>query len=162
MLCINVRSSRSQMFFKIGVLKNFSKFTGQRLWQSLFLKKVSGFRAVTLLKRRIRHSCVFQWICETFKYAFFYIEHLRWLLLKRSLFFRTNLHNHYVFGQSVHPPNPILPTSLHPCLFRTQEYKFIQNIQGQSSHATVLLNISGLKPMRRKRFLIILKTPTKP
>ena len=120
MLCINVRSSRSQMFFKIGVLKNFSKFTGQRLWQSLFLKKVSGFRAVTLLKRRIRHSCVFQWICETFKYAFFYIEHLRWLLLKRSLFFRTNLHNHYVFGQSVHPPIPILPTSLHPCLFRTK------------------------------------------
>ena len=33
------RSSRSQMFFKVGVLKSFAKFTWKHLCQSLFLKK---------------------------------------------------------------------------------------------------------------------------
>ena len=37
------RSSRSQMFFKIGVLKNFAIFTGKHLRWSLFLiNKVAG------------------------------------------------------------------------------------------------------------------------
>ena len=30
------------MFFKIGVLKNFAKFTGNHLWHSLFFNKVAG------------------------------------------------------------------------------------------------------------------------
>ena len=33
------RSSRSQMFFKIGVLKHFSQFTGKKKCWSLFLIK---------------------------------------------------------------------------------------------------------------------------
>ena len=36
------RSSRLQMFFKIGVLKSFSDFTGKHLWWSLFFKKLAG------------------------------------------------------------------------------------------------------------------------
>ena len=36
------RSIRSQMFFKIDVLKYFAKFTGKYLHQSLFFNKVSG------------------------------------------------------------------------------------------------------------------------
>ena len=32
----NSRDSRSQMFFKIGVLKNFAYFTGKHLCCSLF------------------------------------------------------------------------------------------------------------------------------
>ena len=36
------RNGRSQMFFKIGVLKNFAKFTGKYLCQSLFFNKVTG------------------------------------------------------------------------------------------------------------------------
>ena len=31
------------MFFKIGILKNFPKFTGKHLCQSLFFIKVAGF-----------------------------------------------------------------------------------------------------------------------
>ena len=46
------RSSRSQMFLKIGVLKNFSNFC-----QSLFFNKVAGPRPATLLKKRPRHRC---------------------------------------------------------------------------------------------------------
>ena len=38
------RSSRSQMFFKIGVLKNFAMFTGKHLCWSLFLIKMQAFR----------------------------------------------------------------------------------------------------------------------
>ena len=38
------RSSRSQIYFKIGVLKNFAMFTGKRLCWSLFLIKIQAFR----------------------------------------------------------------------------------------------------------------------
>ena len=36
---------------KKGVLKNFTKFTGKHLCQSLFFNKVAGLRPATLLKR---------------------------------------------------------------------------------------------------------------
>ena len=44
-----VRSSRSQMFLKIGALKNFAIFTGKHLCPSLFLWN--------FIKKRLRHSC---------------------------------------------------------------------------------------------------------
>ena len=42
-----IRSSRSQMFFKIGVLKNFAILTGKRLCWSLFLIKVQASGSYT-------------------------------------------------------------------------------------------------------------------
>ena len=36
------RSSHPEMFFKKDVLRNFTKFTGKHLYQSLFLRKVAG------------------------------------------------------------------------------------------------------------------------
>ena len=36
------RSSRPEVFCKNGVLRNFAKFTGKHLYQSLFLNKVAG------------------------------------------------------------------------------------------------------------------------
>ena len=42
------RSSRSQMFFKIGVLKNFAMFTGKHLCWSLFLIKLQAFRCFSV------------------------------------------------------------------------------------------------------------------
>ena len=38
---------------KKGVLRNFEKFTGKHMCQSLFLNKVSGLRPATLLKKRL-------------------------------------------------------------------------------------------------------------
>ena len=38
-----IRSYRLQMFFKIGALKNFAKFTGKHLLWSLFLIKLQVF-----------------------------------------------------------------------------------------------------------------------
>ena len=46
------KSNHSQMFFKIGVLKNFAIFTGKYLCQSLFLIKLQAFKFV---KKRLQH-----------------------------------------------------------------------------------------------------------
>ena len=48
-----IQKQPPEVFFKIGVLKNFTKFSGKHLRQILFLNKVAGLRP----------------------------EHLRWLLL---------------------------------------------------------------------------------
>ena len=40
------RSSRLEVSFKKSVLRNFAKFTGKHLCQSLFFNKVAGLRAV--------------------------------------------------------------------------------------------------------------------
>ena len=62
------------MLCKIGVLKNSAKVTGKHLYWSLFFEK-------KILKKEIRHRCF------PVKYAnklgaYFFLEHLRWLLLK--------------------------------------------------------------------------------
>ena len=43
------RSSRQEVFCKKGVLKNFAKFTGKHLCQSLFLNKVAGLQACNFI-----------------------------------------------------------------------------------------------------------------
>ena len=50
-----IRSSRPKLFCKKIVLRNFSKFTGKHLCQSLFLIKLQawGLRPATLLKKRM-------------------------------------------------------------------------------------------------------------
>ena len=54
------KSSRSHMFFKIGVLNNFTNFTGKYLCWSLLLIKLQVFRPATLLKRD-SNTGVFLW-----------------------------------------------------------------------------------------------------
>ena len=46
-----------KVFCEKGVLRNFTKFTGKHLCQSLFFDKVTGLRPVTLLKKRLWHRC---------------------------------------------------------------------------------------------------------
>ena len=41
---------------KKGIPRNFTKFTGKRLCQSLFLNKIVGLRPATLLKERLWHK----------------------------------------------------------------------------------------------------------
>ena len=63
---MNNRSSPPEEFYKKGVVKNFAKFTGKHLRQSLFLNKVAG-----LIKKEILpqvFSCEFR---EAFKNTFF-------------------------------------------------------------------------------------------
>ena len=56
---ITLRSSRSQIFFKMFALKNFSNFMGKHLCGSLFSIKLQA-RPGTLLKRD-SNTCVFLW-----------------------------------------------------------------------------------------------------
>ena len=52
------RSSRQRCSIKKGVLRNFRKFTGKHLCQSLFFNKVSGHLGPeTLFKERLWHRC---------------------------------------------------------------------------------------------------------
>ena len=72
------------MFCKEGVLRNFAKFTGKYLCQSLFFNIVVGLRPATFLKKRQWHSCFpinFVKFLRTFL-----TEHLRWLLLYNENF----------------------------------------------------------------------------
>ena len=41
------RSSRPEVFYEKGVLRNFARFTGNHLCQSLFFNKVAGLRPTT-------------------------------------------------------------------------------------------------------------------
>ena len=47
-------SCRSLVFHKIGVLKNFARFTPKRLFHSLFFDKVPDLHTATLSKERLR------------------------------------------------------------------------------------------------------------
>ena len=51
------RSSRPEVFCKKVVLRNFAKFTGKHLCQSIFFNKVAGLRAANLFKKRLWHRC---------------------------------------------------------------------------------------------------------
>ena len=72
------RSSYPEVFCKNDVLRNFAKFTGKHLHQSLFFNKVVGLRPATLLKKRLAQyfPINFTKILRTP----FLIEHLRLLL----------------------------------------------------------------------------------
>ena len=53
---IQIRSIRPEVFCKKGVLRNFAKFTGKHLRQSLFFNKVAGLRAESVLKNVQMHQ----------------------------------------------------------------------------------------------------------
>ena len=74
------RSSRPTVFCEKGVLRNFAKFTGKHLCQSLFFNKFLFFIKKETLAQTF--SCEFYEISKNT----FFTEHLRWLLLE--LFFR--------------------------------------------------------------------------
>ena len=52
-----IEAATRRFLWKEGVLKNFTKFTGKHLWQSLFFNKVAGLRLATFLKKRLWHRC---------------------------------------------------------------------------------------------------------
>ena len=51
------KSSRPDVFCKIGVLKNVAKLTGKQLCCSLFFNKFAGLQPATLLINRIQQRC---------------------------------------------------------------------------------------------------------
>ena len=70
------RSSHSEVFCRKGVLRNFAKYTGKHLCQSLFFNKVACLSSATLLKKKIWHWC-FPVNFAKFLKAPFFPEHFR-------------------------------------------------------------------------------------
>ena len=75
------RSRHQKCSKQKSVFRNFTKFTGKHLRQSLFFNKVAGLRPTTLLKKRLWHRC-FPVDFVKFIRTPFLIEHLWWLLLE--------------------------------------------------------------------------------
>ena len=70
------------MFCKKGVHRNFAKFTGKHLCQSLYVNKVAGLRSANFSKKRLWHKC-FPLNFTKFLRTPLLTEHLRWQLLKK-------------------------------------------------------------------------------
>ena len=69
-----LKSSSSQIFFKIYILKNFATFTEKHLCWNLFLIKLQTWRPATQVLKRDCNTGVFLRILKKIKNSFF-IEH---------------------------------------------------------------------------------------
>ena len=87
------RSSHQSCSVKKSVLRNFKKFTGKHLCQSLFFNNVAGLRPATLLKKRLWHRC-FPVNFVKFLRTPFLTEYL-WLLLMeiKDLWGKSHVHS---------------------------------------------------------------------
>ena len=72
---ITCRGSHRRCSVRKNVLKNFAKFAGKHLCQSLFFNKVTRLRPATLLKKGLWHRCFPMNFCKISKNNFF-TEHL--------------------------------------------------------------------------------------
>ena len=78
------RSRRPEVFCKKGVLKNFTKFTGKQLCQSLFFNKVAGLKPAILLKKRLWNRC-FPVNFVKFLRTHLFTDYFQWLLLSVAI-----------------------------------------------------------------------------
>ena len=62
------------MFYKKGVIRNFVKFTGKYMCQSIFFNKVAGLRYATLLKKRLWDMCFLVNIAKFLRTLFYRIR----------------------------------------------------------------------------------------
>ena len=94
-----VRSSRPKEFFKKGVLKNFTTFTGEHLNQSLFCNKAAGWRPNVCegvpLKNKILTRVSF---CKSLGF------HYKW---NRQLFYYEGT-SPYIFFKILEPVNRVI------------------------------------------------------
>ena len=76
---INFQKQPPEVFRKIGVFENFTKFTGKNLRQSPFLIKLQAL-GCNLLKKRLWHRCFPMKFLKFFRIPIS-TEHLWWQLL---------------------------------------------------------------------------------
>ena len=114
---IYTRSSHQRCSIKKGVLRNFTKFTGKHLCQSLFFNKVAGLRLATLLKKRLWHRC----------FPVNFVKFLRTPVLQNTsgrllllhLFFQSWVQSATVLIQKI---NCVLPALLKLCSLEKNHY----------------------------------------
>ena len=105
------------MFYTKDVLRNFAQFTGKYLCQSLFFKQICSLRVATLLKEILWHRC-FPLNCAKFLRTTFFIEHVRWLLLKRQQ------QNSFYFKENTEQPPVLFPEMISSDTFHKDETFF--------------------------------------
>ena len=66
---VNFQKKPTEVFYKKGVPRNFTKFTGKH--QSLFFNQVKVLRPATLLKKETLALVFFCEFCKIFKNTFF-------------------------------------------------------------------------------------------
>ena len=74
------RGSYQRCYVRKGILRNFAKFKGKHLFQGLFLKKLAGVRAASLLQKRLWRRCLPENFTKFLRTPF-HKKHLWWLLL---------------------------------------------------------------------------------
>ena len=84
----SLRSSCSEMFFKMGVLKIFENFT-KNTCVGVFLSKVTGLQACNFIKNKLQHGCFRVKFHKFLKKSFFFTEHLWWLLMGTGIHVNT-------------------------------------------------------------------------
>ena len=78
------KSSQQRCFIRKGVLRNFTKFMGKHLCQSLFFNKVAGLRHASLIKKRLWRICFAVNFVKFPRTAFLQNTSVRLLLLLAS------------------------------------------------------------------------------
>ena len=115
LLAITFRSSRKEVFCKKGVLRNFAKFTGKHLCQSLFFNNVAGLRCFPVnFTKSLRTP--------------FLTGHLRWLLLYfMHWFIRVTvfLFTFYFFYILLHRDSQIFPMLFKEVSFKKTTRSFL-------------------------------------
>ena len=61
-----------EVFYKKGVVRNFTKFIGKHLCLSLFFNKVAGLRPATFIKKETMAQVFSYEFCEISKNTFFH------------------------------------------------------------------------------------------
>ena len=102
------------VFYKKGVLRNFTNFTGKHRCQSLFFNKVAGLRPANLLKKRLEHSYFLENFVKFLRTPF-HIEHLWWLLLHLELFLKIQSRNLQRKGQGKPKHRNKIYKQIQPC-----------------------------------------------
>ena len=93
------RSRLLQMFYKVGVLKIFAKFTGKHLCQRLFFNKLQAYKTLPVACVWMRFSSVYvvifeikKWSCNMIK-RLFYREKINLVSFLRTSYIRTHKGN---------------------------------------------------------------------
>ena len=107
-----------EVFCTKVVLKDFGKFLGKYLCQSLCFNKVVSLIPGTLLKERLCYKC-FPVNFPKFLRTSFFTEHLRWLLLSGKYLFNKSKQIH----TKLHICSHLLKKSLTENLFFVQCYE---------------------------------------
>ena len=143
-----MRNSHCRCFIKKGVLRNFVKFPGKYLYQSLFFNKVAGIRPATLLKKRLWHRCFLVIFTKFLRISFLQNTSGRLLLIKcnfnlSTMLFRVKIQqkSFYNYLKQNYRASRGVIHALTPYFLRLNESPYIVRlnlIQARGTHKTLL------------------------